>query len=240
MIVNETLARRLWPDASAVVGRRLRLDGGSAEVIGVARDGKYRALWERPRPFLYACLGQDRRGTQTLVVRTKGDPRPLLAEIRRAVRGLDPRVPVGNLRTLAAALADALFLQRAAAGLFAFFGALGLLLAAVGIFGVVAYLASTRTHEIGLRLALGATRGAILGWLLRRGLLPVAAGLAVGVSVATGATWSVSRVFAGLRPIEADALLGAASLLALVGFAAALAPAWRACAKDVAAALRQD
>jgi ABC-type antimicrobial peptide transport system permease subunit len=147
---------------------------------------------------------------------------------------------VGNLRTLAQALADALFLQRAAAGLFAFFGALGLLLAAVGISGVVAYLASTRTHEIGLRLALGATRGAILRWLLRRGLLPVAAGLAVGVSVATGATWSVSHVFAGLRSIETDALLGAVALLALVGFAAALAPAWRACALDVAAALRQD
>jgi predicted permease len=236
VIVNETLANRLWPDSSAL-GRHL---GDGSEVIGVLRDGKYRTLWERPRPFLYTSLDQDRRGTQTLVARTEGDPRPLLPAIQNAIRDLDPRVPVSNARTLAETVADALFLPRAAAGLFGFFGALGLLLAAVGILGVVAYLASARTREIGLRLALGASRGAILRWLLRRGLAPVAAGLAVGVAVAVSAAWSLSGFFTWIWPIDLHALLVAVSLLALAAITAGLVPVWLATSLDPASALRHE
>lgn len=236
VIVNETLAHRLWPDASAL-GRHL--DDGS-EVIGVVRDGKYRTLAERPRPFLYTSLRQDGRGTQTLVARTEGDPRPLLPAIRSAVRELDPRVPVSNPRTLAGAVADALFLPRAAAGLLGFFGALGLLLAAVGIVGVIAYLASARTREIGLRLALGASRGAVLRWLLRRGLAPVAVGLGIGVAVAVSAAWGLSGFFTGIWPIDLDALLAAVSLLALAAVTASFVPAWLAASLDPASALRRE
>ena len=235
-IVNETLARRLWPDSPAL-GRRLH-DG--AEVIGVARDGKYRTLGERPRPFLYTSLGQAPRGTCTLVVRTTGDPRPLLPAIRSVVRELDPRVPVSRPRTLAEAVAGALFLPRAGAALFGLFGALGLLLAAAGIFGLVAYLASARTREIGLRLALGASPGAILRWLLRRGLAPVAAGLAAGIAAAASAAWALSDVFTGVWPIDLPAVVAAASLLALVALAAALAPARFAANLDPASALRHE
>jgi predicted permease len=236
VIVNETLAHRLWPDSPAL-GRHL---GDGSEVIGVVRDGKYRTLGERSRPFLYTSLGQDRRGTLTLVARTEGDPRPLLPAFRNAIRELDPRVPVGNPRTLAATVADALFLPRAAAGLLGFFGALGLLLAAVGILGVIAYLASARTREIGLRLALGASRGAILRWLLRRGLAPVATGLAVGVTVAVGAAWGLSGFFTGIWPIDLHALLVAVSLLALAAVTAGFVPVWRAANLDPASALRHE
>ena len=236
VIVNETLAHRLWPDSWAL-GRRL---GDGSEVIGVARDGKYRSLAERPRPFLYRSLGQDRRGTQTLVARTEGDPRPLLPAIRQATRELDPRVPVSNPRTLAGTVADALFLPRATAGLLGFFGILGLLLAAVGILGVIAYLASARTREIGLRLALGASRGAILRWLLHRGLAPVVAGLAVGVAVAVSAAWGLSGLFTGVWPLDLHALLAAVSLLALAAVTAAFVPVWRAANLDPASALRHE
>jgi predicted permease len=236
VIVNETLAHRLWPDSSAL-GRRLA-DG--SEVVGIVRDGKYRTLGERPRPFLYTSLEQDRRGTQTLVARTEGDPRPLLPAIRKAVRELDPRVPVSNARTLAETVADALFLPRAAAGLLGFFGALGLLLAAVGILGVIAYLASARTREIGLRLAIGASRGAILRWLLQRGLAPVAAGLGVGVAVAVSAAWGLSGFFTGIWPIDLHALFVAVSLLALAAVAAGLVPVWLAANLDPASALRHE
>ena len=236
VIVNETLAYRLWPD-SQVLGRHL---GDGSEVIGVVRDGKYRTLAERPRPFLYTSLGQDRRGTQTLVARTEGDPRPLLPAIRQAIRELDPRVPVSNPRTLAGTVADALFLPRATAGLLGFFGMLGLLLAAVGILGVIAYLASARTREIGLRLALGASRGAILRWLLHRGLAPVAAGLAVGVAVAVSAAWGLSGFFTGIWPIDLRALLVAVSLLALAAGTAAFVPVWLAANLDPASALRHE
>ena len=236
VIVNETLAYRLWPD-SQVLGRHLA-DG--SEVVGVVRDGKYRTLAERPRPFLYTSLGQDRRGTQTLVARTEGDPRPLLPAIRQAIRELDPRVPVSNPRTLAETVDDALFLPRATAGLLGFFGVLGLLLAAVGILGVIAYLASARTREIGLRLALGASRGAILRWLLRRGLAPVGVGLAVGVAVAVSAARGLSGFFTEVWPIDLHALLVAVSLLALAAVTAAFVPAWLAARLDPASALRHE
>jgi predicted permease len=236
VIVNETLAHRLWPDSSAL-GRHL---GDGSEVIGVVRDGKYRTLAERPRPFLYRSLRQDRRGTQTLLARTEGDPRPLLPAIRNAIRELDPRVPFSNPRTLAGTIADALFLPRAAAGLLGFFGALGLLLAAVGILGVIAYLASARTREIGLRLALGASRGAILRWLLRRGVAPVAIGLAVGVAVSLSAAWGLSGFFSGIWPVDVHALVAAVSLLALAVITAGFAPSWLAANLDPASALRHE
>jgi len=236
VVVNETLAHRLWPDSQAV-GRHL---GDGSEVIGVVRDGKYRTLTERPRPFLYTSLGQHRRGTQTLVARTDGDPRPILPAIRQAIRELDSRVPVTNPRTLAGTIDDALLLPRATAGLLAFFGGLGLLLAAVGILGVIAYLASARTREIGVRLALGASRGAILRWLLRRGLAPVAAGLCFGVAAAVSAAWGLSLFFAELWPIDLHALLVAVSLLALAAVIAAFVPVWLAASLDPASALRHE
>jgi hypothetical protein len=236
VIVNETLADRLWPHSQAL-GRHL---GDGSEIIGIVRDGKYRTLAEAPRPFLYTSLGQDRRGTQTLVARTQGDPRPLLPAIREAVRELDARVPVSSPRTLAETLDDALFLPRATAGLLGFFGVLGLLLAAAGILGVIVYLASARTREIGLRLALGASRGAILRWLLHRGLAPVAAGLVVGVAAAVSAAWALSRFFSEVWPIDLQALLVAVSLLALAAVTAAFVPAWLAARLDPASALRHE
>jgi putative ABC transport system permease protein len=239
-IVNETLARRLWPSGPAL-GRRVRAgDGAPLEVVGVARDGKYRTLGEPARPFLYTSLDQDRRGTRTLVVRSAGDPRPLLPALRDVVRDVDARVPLGGPRTLADSVADALRVPRLAAGVFGFFGAAGLLLAAAGAFGVVAYLASARTREIGLRLALGASPGAILRWLLRRGLAPVAAGLGVGTIAVLGATRALASVVSGLWPIDVRALLAAAALLALAALAAALAPARFAAGVDPAAALRRE
>jgi predicted lysophospholipase L1 biosynthesis ABC-type transport system permease subunit len=236
VVVNETLAHRLWPD-SQVLGRRL---GDGSEIVGVVRDGKYRTLAERPRPFLYTSLGQDRRGTQTLVARTEGDPHPLLPAIRQAIRELDPRVPITHPRTLAATVDDAFFLPRATAGLLGLFGGLGLLLAAIGILGVVAYLASARTREIGLRLALGASREAVLRWLLRRGLAPVAAGLGFGVAVAVSAAWGLSGFFSAIWPIDPNALLAAVALLALAAVAAAVVPVWHAASIDPASALRHE
>ena len=149
-------------------------------------------------------------------------------------------MPVSNPRTLAGTVADALFLPRATAGLLGFFGMLGLLLAAVGILGVIAYLASARTREIGLRLALGASRGAILRWLLYRGLAPVVAGLAVGVAVAVSAAWGLSGLFTGIWPIDLRALVVAVSLLALAAGTAAFVPVWLAANLDPASALRHE
>jgi predicted permease len=235
-IVNQALARRLWPGGSPL-GRRL---GDGTEVVGLARDGKYRTLGEPPRPFLYRHLAQDPRGTRTIVVRTAGDPRPLMPAMLRVVAELDPRVPASGAQTLDATLGDALFLSRAAVGLLGAFALLALLLASLGIAWIVAYLAGERTREIGLRLALGASPAAILGWLLRRGLAPVFGGLAGGVVAA----WMVGRALAGrlgaVETLDPTALAGAASLVAAAALAAAIGPVWVASRRDPATALRHE
>ncbi len=239
VVVNETLAHLLWPGSTAV-GRHAWLRDTPVEVIGVAHDGKYRSLWESPRPFVYTCLAQDRRVTRTLVVRTAGDPRRMLPAIGAALRALDPRVPTSRPRLLSEAAADALFLPRAAAFVLGFFGALSLALASLGIAGVMACLSQARGHEIGVRAALGASRRTILIWLLRRGLGPVMLGLLVGSTLAAAGAWGLSRFVIGLETTPSRALLAAASLLAAAALAAAALPAWRASGLAPAAALRRE
>lgn len=236
VIVNETLARRLWPEETAV-GRRL---GSGAEVVGVAADGRYRSLGEAPRPFFYDCLGQDRRGTRTLVVRTAGDPRGLLPVLGRAIREIDPRVPISPPRTLAETLSDALVVPRLATLLLGLLAILGLSLSALGILGSVGYVARRRTREVGVRLALGASRAAIVRWLLHRGLAPVATGLAGGLVAATFAAWALRGVVVGVWPVDLRSLVGAGLLLVLVAAGAAFVPARRAANLEPSAALREE
>jgi putative ABC transport system permease protein len=149
-------------------------------------------------------------------------------------------VPLQPPRTLGDTLADALVVPRLAAILLGLFATLGLLLSALGILGSVFHFARRRSHEIGVRLALGASRAAIVRWLLRRGLAPVAAGLAAGVLGAVFVAWSLRGRVAQAWPIDLRALLGAGLLLALVGLVAAFAPARRAAGLDPAAALREE
>lgn len=240
-VVNESLARRLWPGEPAL-GRRLRLAGadGTLEVVGVARDGKYRTLGERPRPFLFLCLGQSPRGTQTLVVRADGDLQGLLPRILEVARGLDPQVPVGRPTTLDEALGPVLFLPRAAASVLGAFGVLALVLAGLGIYGVVAFIANGRVREVGLRMALGADRGQIVGWILGRGLRAVAVGLAAGLALAAASTWALASVLYGIRPYDPPTFLGVGLLLALVAVGAAFLPARRAARLEPSAALRHE
>jgi predicted permease len=236
VVVNETLARRLWPGALAI-GQRLA-DG--AEVVGVARDGRYRTLGEPPRPFVYHCLAQDPRGTRTVIARTRQDPRALLPAIHAAVRSVDPRIPLGGAGTLAGALANALFVPRLSAAVLGAFAALGLLLAGLGVAGLVAYLSAARSHEIGLRVALGASRTQIVRLLAGRGLRAVAAGLLIGLALVAASGWALSRVVAGFPPAGPATVFPAAALLAAIAILAALIPALRAAGLDPAQALREE
>lgn len=243
-VVNETLAGTLWPGErpGAVLGKRMRIQGSEEmlEVVGVARDSKYRTLGEPPHPFLYQSLAQLGVGERTLVVRTDGRPQALLATVRRLSRDLDRRMALIDLGTMEQAIRPSLVLPRTSAALFGTFGVIGLLLAATGIYGVIAYMAGQRTHEVGVRMAMGANRGDILRLILRDGVALTAAGVALGLGGALALTRLLSAVLYGVSATDLLTFTAVPIFLGLAAFLASYLPARRASQVDPLAALRYE
>lgn len=242
VIVNETFARRFWNDESPV-GKHISLRGQQGpylEVIGLARDGKYRTLGESPRPSIYLPVSQNHETGMTLHVRTTVEPRQLVAAIRGEIQAIEKNLPVYDVRTMREHLGSALFGARMGAILLAVFGGLALLLATVGLYGVMGYSVARRTHEIGIRMALGATRRDVLGLVLKDGLVLVGLGVAGGLAGA----WFATRLLAGfLYDISTtDPLTFVAISLLLTGVAlgASFVPAHRATRVDPLVALRYE
>src|SRR4030095_14677162 len=200
VVINETLAAMLWPHEDAL-GKRLSVGGPEGpflEVVGIARDGKYRSLGEAPQPYVYQPVMQSYDPKMTLVVRTTGEPQALAPAVREQIRALDAKLPVTDVKTFRDQLDLSLFPSRVAAWTLGGFGALALLLAAIGIYGVVSYSVAQRTREIGVRMALGARESDVLRLVLGQGLFVIAVGLAVGLSLAFAATRVVAGVFYGV------------------------------------------
>jgi predicted permease len=242
VVVNETLARRLWPNEEAV-GKRVNLEGGAgafAEVVGVARDGKYASLGETARPFVYEPMLQSYNPRMTLVVRTKEDPRGVAGAVKTQLRVLEPKLPVAEAKTLAEQVALSLFPARVAAWLLGSFGLLALVLAGVGIYGIVAYSVSQRTHEIGVRLALGATGRDVLRMVVGEGLRVVALGIALGLALALAATRLVASFLYGVSATDFATFTVIPLLLAAVALLASYIPARRAARVDPMTALRYE
>ena len=200
-VINETMARRYWSGRSPI-GGHIRAGARVVEVVGVAADGKYGALTEAPRNFLYLPVQQWYRPDTVLVVKTAGDPLGLLPGIRRAVGQLDPNLPLFDVETVDEHLALSLFLQRMAASLLGGFGAVALLLAMVGLYGVMASGVAERAPEIGMRMALGATRRDILTLVLKQGLVVTAGGLAIGLAGALAAAQLLESQLLGVRATD--------------------------------------
>lgn len=240
-VVNETLAARLWPGRGAL-GRTLREAGedGEHRVVGVVREGKYRTLDEAPRPFLYLALAQHPVGTRTLVARVAGEPERALAAVERVAREVDPGLPVLRLQTYQDALADALFAPRAAAGLFGLFGLLAFGLATFGVHAVLAHAAARRTREIGVRLALGASRGDVVALVVGHGARLTAVGLAVGLAVALVAARGLRAILFGVSPADPATFVAVPLVFAAVALLASYLPARRASRLDPAEVLRSD
>jgi predicted permease len=242
-IVNQTLARRLW-NSDDVVGRRFRLDEGKAEtfeVIGVARDSKYDEPTESPRPFLYLCLAQQTVfDTDTLLVRASSVAPVSPSAVAGAIRALDPLLPVFDVRTFDAILRDRADKQRAMTVLFAGFGLLALLLAALGLYGVMAYATARRTREMGVRLALGATPAQLIALVARDGLRLALIGTVIGVSLAVPVAKVLGALVFGIDVNDLAGCAGACGLLIAVALVAAVLPARRAIRLDPIAALRTD
>lgn len=239
VIVNRALAERIWPGENPV-GRRLRVNGRDSEVVGVARDGKYVSLREEPTGVVFRPLAQNPRGAMTLLVRSHATPAAVQAMLRRELAALEPAVALSQVQTLPGVLRTAFLPQRIAALLIGVFGLVGLLLAALGVYGALALQVAQRTREIGVRVALGARVADVVRLVLRRGATLALLGLAVGTLAAAGATRVVASLLYGVSPTDPLTFAAVALLLLAVALLASWLPARRAARVDPVIALRAD
>jgi predicted permease len=243
IVINQEMAERYWPGKDPV-GRFVTLPGPQqtrqrAEIVGVAGTGKYRSLGEDPRPFFYRSLLQDYQPGVQLVVRTEGDVSAVRA-LSDVVRKLDPAMALVGVETLEEHLQVPLFPARSAGLLVGMFGGLALMLAVVGLYGVIAYSVSQRTVEIGVRMALGARQADIIAMVLRQGIRLTAIGIVIGMALALAVTRVLSSILYGISASDPVTFAGVTLALALVAMLASYLPARRAARLEPIRALRAD
>ncbi|MEO8679017.1 MAG: ABC transporter permease [Vicinamibacterales bacterium] len=242
IVINETMARRYWPEGKAL-GGRIRLGQRSVEVVGIAADAKYNAINERPLAQLYLSLAHANMSTVRMVVRTTGQASTLVASVRDAIRAIDPNLPLYDARTVTEHMQTAVFAQRMAANLLGAMGVLALLLAAIGLYGVMAYAVNQRTQEMGIRLALGASPASLLRMVVTQGMRLTSAGLVIGLVLALGAFGSIGAVrslLPGISPLDPITFVAVPIVLGTIALLASWIPARRAGRVDPLVALRYE
>jgi predicted permease len=241
VIVNEEFERRYYAGQSAV-GKRVRTDseGPFVEIVGVVRTAKYRNLREAPLPFVYLPLAQEMQGDMTLVIRTAVDPSSLRGNVRSVVQRVNRNIPLYSVKTITEQIDAALAADRMMALLIAVFGAAALLLAAVGIYGVVAYAVVQRTHEIGIRMALGARSADVLRLVVREGMSMAMAGVVLGFAGALALTRLVGSLLFGVASTDLPTFAVVTLGLLLIALVACYVPALRATKVDPLKALRYE
>jgi putative ABC transport system permease protein len=244
-IVSKRLATRLWPGENPL-GKRIAVPAyrrprrPPVEVIGVAVDAKYRSLVADAPLLLYLPLLQNREVFVSIQARTTGDPAASLPAVEQVVASLDRDMPVYNARTLAGQVALALWEQRTAAVLIGLFGVLALVVASVGLYSVGAQAVAHRTREIGIRMALGAQSGDVLGMLVGNGMALAVTGVLAGTAAATALTRFVASFLYGVSATDPATFVSIALVLLLVSLAASYLPARAATRIDPVAALRHE
>jgi predicted permease len=241
-VVNDVMAERLWPGQDPI-GKRITMEQKPAgtdywTVVGVVRHGKHRTLDETPRPVYYLPLWQEYSGTATLHLRAGGDALALAAPVRALVQSLDASLPLFHVRTMRQHLGTAYFMARTTAIVLGSFGGLALLLASVGLYGVMSYSVARRVREMGIRMALGARRRDVLGLVIREGM--TLTGLALGLLGALAATRLVSHLLYGIAPIDPPTFAGVAAILLGVALVACYVPGRRAARVEPMIALRAE
>jgi predicted permease len=237
VIVNETMARRYWPERDAV-GGQLRFGADWLTVVGVAKDATYRDLGERPAPWFFLPILQWYRSDATLVVRTAGDPLALAAPVQELARGLDPNLALFNVRTLEAHIGAADVRQRVAGQVLGLFGLIGLVIACVGVYGLVAFSVAQRTREIGVRVAMGARPADVLRLVLGQGARLVSIGAGIGLAFAFVLALALRSLLFGVAPWDPVTYIAVTVFLLVVALAASFVPARRATRVDPVVALR--
>jgi predicted permease len=250
VIINRAMARRYWPDQDPI-GKRLRTADGQAseqapqqaqwmEVVGVAEDGKYMTLGEPATDYLFLPFWQNYDGRMTLLVRAKGAPESVLPGIQREVRAIDEQLPVYGARTAHEFLDRILSAPQSVAALVSAFGALALLLAAIGLYGVMSYVVAQRTREIGVRIALGARPRDLKRLILRQGLLLALGGMALGLVGAFGLTRAMTSLLYSVSATDPLIFIITPASLVLVVLSACWIPARRAAKVNPIIALRYE
>jgi predicted permease len=241
VIVNETMAKRYWPGGSAV-GRHVVFDPQAPplQIVGVVADVKYRTLREAASPSFYLPLAQDAARRGVLHVRTEGDPRAILPDVRRLLADVDPAVPLTSIRTLRDQATLNMNDERVAMLIAVSLGASALLLAAVGLYGSISYMVGQRTRELGVRIALGATARDIRRTVLAQGLTISLVGAVLGIGLAILLARAIQQRLFGVLPGDPLTIAVSGFLLAAAALAASWAPARRATKVDPLQALRTE
>jgi predicted permease len=237
-IVNESFERKYFPDGA--VGRQFAVAGGERQwrtIVGVVPD---LGLWDRRRnqPGFYLALPQAPTASLVMLLDTSSSPLGVTATVRHAVRGLDPNLPVGGINTLEGLIQENTWGVRVFGTLFTAFGFAALFLATVGLYGVMSFSVRRRTQEIGVRMAMGATTGDVVRMILRHGIVPVAAGMLLGLGLGALLTNALGGLVFNMNPHDPVTFVGIAFVLLLTSFAACLVPARRAAAVNPIEALR--
>ena len=240
VMVNHAFAQRYYKGGSPV-GRRIRADGPWATIVGEVADSKYRRLTEPQTPYAYTPYRQTNGGQfwMAFFIRTSGPSNGFISAIRREATAIDANAGVSEIVPFKDEIAGAVYAQRVAAALLGVLGAVSLLLAALGIYSVLAFSVSQRQHEFGIRLALGAKPWDVLGLVLRRGLALTAAGIALGVFISAFATRATADLWVGVKPDDPLMIAGSAIFLSVVAFLASYLPARRATQVDPMITLRE-
>jgi len=240
IIVNDSLARYFFGDENPL-GKRISAGPfKDLEIVGVVGNAKLETLKETMSRTVYYAQPEAQIGRQRLCVRAEGDAGALIAAIRYEVRRLDPNLPVFNVKTFADQINESISRERLIAMLSGFFGLFALLLAALGLYGVMAYAVARRTREIGVRMALGAQVGNVLWLVLRETLLLVSIGIAIGLPVALAATWLIKGLLFGLNANDPLTIALAVFVMLAIAALAGYLPARRAASVDPMMALRHE
>ncbi|HTC88622.1 MAG TPA: ABC transporter permease, partial [Bryobacteraceae bacterium] len=245
-IVNQTMADRFYPHQDPI-GKRFSVKAPASpaktlQIVGIAGNGKYVFIAEEPTPFFYVPLAQNYVSTRALQVRSSGRPETLLAPVQNVIHKLAPDLPIMDARTMKQTLEgqNGLSVFRAGATVAAEIGAIALILAVVGIYGIVSFSAAQRTREIGIRMALGGSARDVISLILQQGVRLVAVGLGIGLLAALGITRVMTRLLVGVSPSDPLTYASVALLLAAIALAACWIPARRATHVDPNIALRYE
>jgi putative ABC transport system permease protein len=243
-VINETMARRYWPNENPI-GRRLtvglpRANNPWATIIGVAKDLPHRTIDSTPEPDWYLSRARGPQPNQVLFVRTAAHPSAFAAPIRKVVAEVDRNQPIANIKTMSDVVSDTVAPRKFTLVLFVLFALIAMVIAGLGIYGVIAYTAAERTHEVGIRMALGAQKSDVLGLIIKTGVMLTLIGIALGLVLAIALTHVMTTLLFGITPNDATTFVVVSAFLILVALVACYVPARRATKVDPLVALRYE